>query len=195
MIVENGIDSVVKTEIIIKEVLDTLYHLVDEKQYKLAPYLDITNPHKLKIPLVIDNLENLLGWGYWLGISKPDIDNYSQLYELIFDEPLKLFAKSELIKTSSKFILPKTLNENLKIDFKNNSNDNISLNSTISYSFFKSDSLSTSLKGELSITNNSKIYDYMITLKTVGVNIVKSKVEQQETSYDLNEFINISVVK
>ena len=108
---------------------------------------------------------------------------------------MKLFAKSELIKTSSKFILPKTLNENLKIDFKNNSNDNISLNSTISYSFFKSDSLSTSLKGELSITNNSKIYDYMITLKTVGVNIVKSKVEQQETSYDLNEFINISVVK
>ena len=195
LIVERVIDSLEENHLVIKEVSDTIYHLVDEKQYNLAPYLDITNPHKLKIPLVIDNLENLLGWGYWLGISKSDIDNYSQLYELIFDEPLKLFAKSELIKTSSKFILPKTLNENLKIDFKNNSNDNISLNSTISYSFFKSDSLSTSLKGELSITNNSKIYDYMITLKTVGVNIVKSKVEQQETSYDLNEFINISVVK
>ena len=120
LIVERVIDSLEENQMVIKEVSDTIYHLVDEKQYNLAPYLDITNPHKLKIPLVIDNLENLLGWAYWIGISKSDIDNYSQLYELIFDEPLKLFAKSELIKTSSKFTLPKTLNENLKIDFENN---------------------------------------------------------------------------
>lgn len=195
LIVERVIDSLEENQMVIKEVSDTIYHLVDEKQYNLAPILDITNPHKLKIPLIIDNLENLLGWGYWVGISKSDIDNYSQLYELIFDEPLKLFAKSELIKTSSKFTLPKTLNENLKIDFKNNSNDNISLNSTISYSFFKTDSLNNPLKGELRITNLSKLYDYMITLKTVGVNIVKSKVQEEETTYKLNEYINISVVK
>ena len=195
LIVERVIDTLEENQMVIKEVSDTIYHLVDEKQYNLAPYLDITNPHKLKIPLVIDNLENLLGWAYWIGISKSDIDNYSQLYELIFDEPLKLFAKSELIKTSSKFTLPKTLNENLKIDFKNNSDDNISLNSTISYSFFKTDSLSNPLKGELRITNLSKLYDYMITLKTVGVNIVKSKVEEEEITYKLNEYINISVIK
>ncbi|MDG2108488.1 MAG: hypothetical protein P8J71_00910 [Flavobacteriaceae bacterium] len=195
LIVERVIDSLEENQMMVKEISDTIYHLVDEKQYNLAPLLDITNPHKLKIPLVIDNLENLLGWGYWVGISKSDIDNYSQLYELIFDEPLKLFAKSELIKTSSKFTLPKTTNENLKIDFKNNSNDNISLNSTISYSFFKTDSLSNPLKGELRITNLSKLYDYMITLKTVGVNIVKSKVQEEETTYKLNEYINISVIK
>jgi hypothetical protein len=195
LIVERVIDSLEENQMVIKEVSDTIYHLVDEKLYNLAPLLDITNPHKLKIPLVIDNLENLLGWGYWVGISKSDIDNYSQLYELIFDEPLKLFAKSELIKTSSKFTLPKTLNENLKIDFKNNSSDSISLNSTISYSFFKTDSLSKPLKGELRITNLSKLYDYMITLKTVGVNIVKSKVQEEETTYKLNEYINISVIR
>ncbi len=195
LIVERVIDSLEENQMVIKEVSDTIYHLVDEKQYNLAPYLDITNPHKLKIPLVIDNLENLLGWAYWIGISKSDIDNYSQLYELIFDEPLKLFAKSELIKTSSKFTLPKTLNENLKIDFKNNSNDSISLNSTISYSFFRTDSLSKPLKGELRISNLSKLYDYMITLKTVGVNIVKSKVQEEETTYKLNEYINISVIR
>ena len=195
LIVERVIDSLEENQMVIKEVSDTIYHLVDEKQYNLAPLLDITNPHKLKIPLVIDNLENLLGWGYWVGISKSDIDSYSQLYELIFDEPLKLFAKSELIKTSSKFTLPKTLNENLKIDFKNNSDDSISLNSTISYSFFKTDSLSKPLKGELRITNLSKLYDYMIILKTVGVNIVKSKIQKEETTYKLNEYINISVIR
>ena len=35
----------------------------------------------------------------------------------------------------------------------------------------------------------------MITLKTVGVNIVKSKVQEEETTYKLNEYINISVIK
>jgi hypothetical protein len=57
------------------------------------------------------------------------------------------------------------------------------------------DSLSKDIKGELRITNLSKLYDYMITVKTVGVNIVKSKVEQEETTYTINEYINISVVE
>jgi hypothetical protein len=35
----------------------------------------------------------------------------------------------------------------------------------------------------------------MITVKTVGVNVIKSKVEEEETTYTLNEYINISVVK
>jgi hypothetical protein len=180
---------------VVKEVSDTLYHLVDEKQYTLASVLDITNIHQLKIPLIVDDLDNLLGWGYWIGLSSSDAVEYSRLHELEFEDPLKLFAKSELLKTSSSFTLPKTFDQNVRIDFKKNSDDNPSLNSTDTYSFYRSDSLSNELKGELKITNLSKLYDYMITLKMVGVNIVKSKVEEEETNYMLNEFINISVVK
>ena len=82
-----------------------------------------------------------------------------------------------------------------RINFKNSSSDALSLNSTKTYSFFSSDSLSQDYKGELLITNKSKLYDYMITVKTVGVNVIKSKVEEEETTYTLNEYINISVVK
>ena len=195
LIVEKVTDSIEETQMVVKEVSDTLYHLVDEKQYILASVLDITNVHQLKIPLIVDDLDNLLGWGYWVGLSSSDAVEYSRLYELEFEDPLKLFAKSELLKTSSSFTLPKTFDENLRIDFKKNSDDNLSLNSTDTYSFYRSDSLSNEFKGELKITNLSKLYDYMITFKMVGVNVVKSKVEQEETNYMLNEFINISVVK
>jgi hypothetical protein len=99
------------------------------------------------------------------------------------------------MKATSLFQLPHTLDENIVVDFQKKSNDISSLNSTETYSFFKSDSLSPDYKGELRITNQSKIYDYMVTVKTVGVNIVKSKVEVEETTYTLNEYFNISVLK
>jgi hypothetical protein len=180
---------------VVKEVADTLYHLIEEKQYTLAPRLDLTNTHQLKMPLIVEELDNVLGWAYWIGLTKSDRDEYVKLNELIFDEPLKLFAKTELMKATSLFQLPHTLDENIVVDFQKKSNDISSLNSTETYSFFKSDSLSPDYKGELRITNQSKIYDYMVTVKTVGVNIVKSKVEVEETTYTLNEYFNISVLK
>jgi hypothetical protein len=176
-------------------VADTIYHLVDEKQYTLAPQLDITNGHQLTMPLSVDDLDNLLGWGFWIGLNQKDIENYTKLFEQNPDDPLKLFAKSELTKVGLNVQLPYSLDENLIINFKNSSGDALSLNSTKTYSFFSSDSLSQDYKGELRITNKSKLYDYMITVKTVGVNVIKSKVEEEETTYTLNEYINISVVK
>ena len=195
LIVEKITDSLEETKMVVKEVADTIYHLVDEKQYTLAPQLDITKGHQLTMPLSVDDLDNLLGWGFWIGLNEKDIDNYNKLFNQIHDDPLKLFAKSELTKVGLNIQLPYSLDENLIINFKNSSSDALSLNSTKTYSFFSSDSLSQDYKGELLITNKSKLYDYMITVQTVGVNVIKSKVEEEETTYTLNEYINISVVK
>lgn len=195
LIVEKVTDSLKKTQMVIKEVADTLYHLVDEKQYTLAPQLDITNGHQLTMPLLVEDLDNLLGWGFWIGLNETDVENYAKLLEELPEEPLKIFAHSELVKSGLSLRLPQTQNENLIINFRNFSKDKLSLNSTGTYSFFSVDSLSKDIKGELRITNLSKLYDYMITVKTVGVNIVKSKVEQEETTYTINEYINISVVE
>ena len=195
LIVEKITDSLEETKMVVKQVADTIYHLVDEKQYTLAPQLDITNGHQLTMPLSVDDLDNLLGWGFWIGLNEKDIENYTKLFEQNPEDPLKLFAKSELTKIGLNVQLPYSLDENLIINFKNSSGDALSLNSTKTYSFFSSDSLSQDYKGELRITNKSKLYDYMITVKTVGVNVIKSKVEEEETTYTLNEYINISVVK
>ena len=180
---------------VVKEVADTIYHLIDEKQYTLAPRLDLTNIHELKMPLIVEELDNVLGWAFWVGLTKSDRDKYVKLNELFKDEPLMLFAKAELMKVTSFFQLPQTLDDNIVVDFQKKSNDVSSLNSTETYSFFKSDSLSPVYKGELRITNQSKIYDFMVTVKMVGVNIVKSRVEVEETTYRLSEYFNISVLK
>jgi len=195
LIVEKITDSLEETKMVVKQVADTIYHLVDEKQYTLAPQLDITKGHQLTMPLSVDDLDNLLGWGFWIGLNEKDIENYNKLFNQNLDDPLKLFAKSELTKVGLNIQLPYSLDENLIINFKNSSSDALSLNSTKTYSFFSSDSLSQDYKGELLITNKSKLYDYIITVKTVGVNVIKSKVEEEETTYTLNEYINISVVK
>ncbi|MDA7778068.1 hypothetical protein N9H57_01680 [Flavobacteriaceae bacterium] len=195
LIVEKVTDSLEQTQMVVKEVSDTIYHLVDEKQYTLAPQLDITNGHQLTMPLLVEDLDNLLGWGFWIGLNEGDVKKYNDLLMFYPEDPLKLFARSELVKNGYLVLLPVTEDENLVVNFKNLSEDKLSLNSTETYGFFSSDSLSNDYKGELRITNRSKLYDYMITVKTVGVNVVKSKVEEEETTYTLNEYINISVVK
>ena len=195
LIVEKVTDSLEKTQMVVREVADTLYHLVDEKQYTLAPQLDITNTHQLTMPLLVEDIDNLLGWGFWIGLNEADVADYTKLLEEYPEEPLKIFAQSELVKSGLSVQLPYTQDENLIVNFRNYSKDKLSLNSTETYSFFSADSLSNDFKGELRITNLSKLYDYMITVKTVGVNIVISKVEEQETTDTLNEYINISVVE
>jgi len=195
LIVEKIKDSIEDTRMVVKEVADTIYHLIDEKQYTLAPRLDLTNIHQLKMPLIVEELDNVLGWAFWVGLTKSDRDEYVKLNELIMDEPLMQFAKAELMKVTSFFQLPQTLDDNIVVDFQKKSNDVSSLNSTETYSFFKSDSLSPVYKGELRITNQSKIYDFLVTVKMVGVNIVKSRVEVEETTYRLSEYFNISVLK
>ena len=195
LVVERTTDSIEEIKMVIKEVSDTLYHLIDEKQYTLAPRLDLTNVHRIEMPFIVEDLDNVIGWGFWVGLNKSDSESYSKLNELILEEPLKLFAKSELSSTASRFSLPQTPNENLKFKFSNHSNDTISFNSTETYRFFKSDILANKKKGQLSIINQSKIYDFKITVKTVAVNIQKSKILEKETTYKLDEYINLSLLK
>ncbi len=195
LIVEHKKDSVEETKMVIREVSDTIYHLIDEKQYTLAPQLDLTKDHEIEIPFILDELDNLIGWGFWIGLNKSDFENYKKLNEILTEEPLMLFAKTELTRTSSKFSLPQTSDINVNVNFSNYSKDSLSLNSSKNFQFFMSDSLANINKGKLKIKNKSKIYDYLITLKAVAVNIQKSKIQEEQISYKLNEYINISLLK
>ena len=195
LIVERTKDSIEEVRTVIREISDTLYHLIDEKQYTLAPQLDLTKGHEVEIPLIVNELDNVIGWGFWIGLNKSDSENYRKLSEVIAEEPLLLFAKTELTKTASGFSLPHSDVENLKVKFFNNSQDTLSLNSFDTYRFFKSDSLSNKSKGKLTIKNNSKLYDQLITLKSIAVNIKKSKIQEEQISYKRNEYITISLIK
>ena len=195
LIVERTKDSIEEVRTVIREISDTLYHLIDDKQYTLAPQLDLTKGHEVEIPMIVNELDNVIGWGFWVGLNNLDSENYRKLSEIIAEEPLMLFAKTELTKTASRFSLPHSDVENLRVKFLNNSQDTLSLNSFDTYRFFKSDSLSNKSKGKLTIKNNSKLYDHLITLKSIAVNIKKSKIQEEQISYKRNEYITISLIK
>ena len=195
LIVERTKDSIEEVRTVIREISDTLYHLIDDKQYTLAPQLDLTKGHEVEIPMIVNELDNVIGWGFWVGLNNLDSENYRKLSEIIAEEPLMLFAKTELTKTASRFSLPHSDVENLRVKFLNNSQDTLSLNSFETYRFFKSDSLSNKRKGKLTIKNNSKLYDHLITLKSIAVNIKKSKIQEEQISYKRNEYITISLIK
>ena len=106
-----------------------------------------------------------------------------------------LFAKTEITKSASKFSLPHSMDTNLNVNFSNYSEDNPSLNSTSNFKFFISDSLNYLNIGKLKVENKSKIYDYLITLKAIAVNIQKSKIHEEKKFYKFDEYINISILK
>lgn len=195
LIVERKKDSIEETKLVMREVSDTIYQLIDEKQYILAPQLDLTKDHQIEIPLIFDKVDNLIGWGFWVGLNKSDFENYKKLSEILTEEPLMLFAKTEITKSASKFSLPHSTDTNLNVNFSNYSKDNPSLNSTSNFKFFVSNSLNYVNTGKLKIENKSKIYDYLITLKAVAVNIQKSKVQEEQKFYTFDEYINISLLK
>ena len=195
LIVERKKDSIEETKLVMREVSDTIYQLIDEKQYILAPQLDLTKDHQIEIPLIFDKVDNLIGWGFWIGLNKSDFENYKKLSEILTEEPLMLFAKTEITKSASKFSLPHSMDTNLNVNFSNYSEDNPSLNSTSNFKFFISDSLNYLNIGKLKVENKSKIYDYLITLKAIAVNIQKSKIQEEKKFYKFDEYINISILK
>ena len=195
LIVERKKDSIEETKLVMREVSDTIYQLIDEKQYILAPQLDLTKDHQIEIPLIFDKVDNFIGWGFWIGLNKSDFENYKKLSEILTEEPLMLFAKTEITKSASKFSLPHSMDTNLNVNFSNYSEDNPSLNSTSNFKFFISDSLNYLNIGKLKIENKSKIYDYLITLKAIAVNIQKSKIQEEKKFYKFDEYINISILK
>lgn len=195
LIVEHKKDSIEETKLVMREVLDTIYQLIDEKQYTLAPQLDLTKDHQIEIPLIFDKVDNLIGWGFWIGLNKSDFENYKKLSDILTEEPLTLFAKTEITKSANKFSLPHSNDTNISLNFSNYSKDDPSLNSSSNFKFFISDSLEYMNTGKLKIKNKSKIYDYLITLKLVEVNIQKSKIQEEQKFYKFDEYINISILK
>ena len=81
--VEMVTDTLVETKKVVVEVVDTLFSKIEEKKYSLSPRLDITNLNKIDFPIDISNIDNLIGWGYWLGIGNEALNKYNDLVKLL----------------------------------------------------------------------------------------------------------------
>jgi hypothetical protein len=177
-------DTLVETRTVVEEVVDTLFAKVEEKKYSLSPRLDITHISRMDFPIEIDDVDNLIGWGYWLGLSEDDLEKYKILAENDPEmEPLISFIKSELNIIESHTYLPRAENSDVYLQINKLVTDTPSLNTAKNYGFFNCKEVSPSQKAKIYLANRSKLYQHEISLLVVAVNVEHSQKEIEKEFY------------
>ena len=189
-------DTLIETQTIVEMVSDTVFTKINEKKYILSPRLDITNSNQIDFPIEINNIKNLIGWGYWIGLEKKDISKYQSLLEEDeSSEPLISFIKSELNIIRKRTFLPNSKNSNVKFKFQKLVSDIPSLNTTENYGYFTCDSTFRNPKAKIYLSNISKLYDYDINLMLVAVNLEYSQLEVEKEFFIEVPRIKLSIVQ
>lgn len=177
-------DTLVETKTVVQEVVDTLFAKVEEKKYSLSPRLDITHLSRLDFPIEINNIDNLIGWGYWLGLSQDDLEKYNSLAENDPEmEPLISFIKSELSISENHTYLPRAENPDVYLQINKLVMDTPSLNTAKNFGYFNCKEASSAQKAKVYLANRSKLYQHDISLLVVAVNVEHSQKEIEKEFY------------
>ena len=177
-------DTLIETRTVLEEVVDTLFVKVEDRKYSLSPRLDITNANRMDFPIEVKKVENLIGWGYWLGLNQEDLENYKTLAETNEEsEPLISFIKSELNIIEENTYLPRSENPDLYFNLRKLVTDTPSLNTQTNYGFFISEPSPQTQKAKIYLANKSKLYEHNISLLVVAVNVEYSKKEVEKEFY------------
>lgn len=188
-------DTVVMSKLIIEEKADTIYKEIDSKNFVLEPTLNITKEHKKRINININEHNNLIGWGYWIGIGQSSIDIFNAKSES--QNPLVNFCEKELKKERNIEKLPENINLDVDVIIKNESLDARSFNYATNYAFYKSDKF-TSIKknkGEIILTNKSSLYEYKINYYLVAVTSKLIKNEIMKDIVAFKDYMHITLLK
>ena len=177
-------DTLIETRTVVEEVIDTLFAKIDEKKYSLSPRLDITHSSRIDFPIAIDEVDNLIGWGYWLGLDQEDIINYDALAQTDQDaEPLIGFIKSELNLREDHVYLPRAQNPDVNLRIEKWVSDTPGLNNAKNFGYFSGNADSQNQKATIYVVNKSKLYSYDISLTVVAVNVEYSQKEVEKEFY------------
>ena len=178
---ENLLDSIVGKEIITQKITDTIFMVDPNKIFSLPPYLDITNKPELSIPINIENIENTIGWGYWISLNQDELNSFNRAIEDGDEDPLLVYAKSEIFKNNFDFYLPITNSPYVELKLQSNYDLKSSLNSERNFDFFVYDFSEFDEIPEffLNFKNYSKLYDYKVTFKLVRAIKIDKLVEKE----------------
>ncbi len=178
---EKLLDSIVGKEIITQKITDTIFMVDPNKIFSLPPYLDITNKPELSIPINIENIENTIGWGYWVSLNQDELNSYNRAIEDGDEDPLLVYAKSEIFKNNFDFYLPITNSPYVELKLQSNYDLKSSLNSERNFDFFVYDFSEFDKIPEffLNFKNYSKLYDYKVTFKLVRAIKIDKLVEKE----------------
>ncbi|MFL2639433.1 MAG: hypothetical protein ACJ0OB_04325 [Flavobacteriaceae bacterium] len=178
---EKLLDSIVGKDIITQKITDTIFMVDSNKTFSLPPYLDITNKPELSIPINIENIENTIGWGYWISLNQDELNSFNRVIEDGNEDPLLVYAKSEIFKNNFDFYLPITNSPYVELKLQSNYDLKSSLNSERNFDFFVYDFSEFDKIPEffLNFKNYSKLYDYKVTFKLVRAIKIDKLVEKE----------------
>ena len=188
-------DTIVTSKPFIEEVNDTIYKIMDSKSFTLGPRLDLTRSHEQVFNVNIGGFDNLIGWGYWIGLDKASIANFQEMASK--ENPLLTFAKNELRKVLRPVELAVNENNDVELLIKNQSLDARSLNYAGNFAFYKSDAFTTKnvKKAEIYFTNKSTLYEYDVSYNVVAVGLTKIKNEIMKDIVAYKDYIHITILK
>lgn len=188
-------DTLVETRTVIEEVIDTLFTKVEDKKYSLSPRLDITNVSRIDFPIAINGVDNLIGWGYWLGLGQDDLEKYKTLAQSDPEmEPLTSFIKSELGIMDKQTYLPRSVNPDVYLNINKLVLDSPSLNTANNYGYFTCGETSALQKAKIYLANRSKIYRHDISLLVVAVNVEHSQKEIEKEFYTETPCLKLTLI-
>lgn len=177
-------DTLIETRTVVEEVIDTLFAKVEEKKYSLSPRLDITHVSRMDFPIAINDVDHLIGWGYWLGLGQDDLEKYKTLAQSDPEmEPLISFIKSELSIIDKHTYLPRSENPDVYLQINKLVSDSPSLNTAKNFGYFTCGEASPSQKAKIYLANRSKLYRHDISLLVVAVNVEYSQKEIEKEFY------------
>ncbi|MGK0412783.1 MAG: hypothetical protein ACJA1B_000983 [Polaribacter sp.] len=188
-------DTIVLSKLVIEEVNDTIYKIINSKNFTLGPRLDLTRSYQQTFTINIDEFDNLLGWGYWIGFDKTAIEQYQLLSEI--ESPLIVFARNEIRKSLRPVELSVKQNKEVELVIKNQSLDTRTYNYASNFAFYKSDNFTEKnvKKAEVYLTNNSTLYEYPISYNVVAVGTIKIKNEIMKDVVAFKDYIHVTLLK
>jgi len=188
-------DTIVESKLVESIVNDTIYSLISNKNFSLGSQLDLTKEYFRSFDINIKNDEDLIGWGYWIGLNKIDIAKYKELS--VDESPLVIFSKNELNREDNNIELPSNTNKDVDLVIKNESLDMRSYNYASNYAFYKTDNFTRKRikKAEVFIKNNSTLYDYDVSYNVMAVILNKKKKEIMKDIIAFKNYIHITLIK
>lgn len=188
-------DTIIQSRPFVEVVNDTVYKVIENKNFNLGPRLDLTKKHQQTFDINIDEFESLIGWGYWIGLDKKSIDIYNELSAS--ESALIGFAKNELNKTLNVIELPANENNDVRLLIKNQSLDVRSYNYASNFAFYKSDEFTEKItkKAEVQMSNNSSLYAYDVSYNVIAVGATKIKNEIMKDFIAYKDFIYLTIIE
>lgn len=180
-------DTVFKKNKVIEEVTDTIYNIYNNNKYNLKSTLYLSNQNRVTLPIHIKNKNNLIGWGYWLGLKNSDTIDPKSYVD---------FSKQEILKSSYNELNLESINDDISLTISNQSLDLRSLNYGKNFAFYINDNdiLSNNNKGVIYVKNNSNLYDYSIQFILISVNLRKSKIEIEKETPVISKYFKLSLI-